>query len=442
MSTNERTMCEGTSAGGTRAEGTPIAIQTQERVLRQEEEQDHEELLPRLIPDLPDDVAVIELGRLLPWTAYYTLNLVSRSWQRVIARRELYEAKVRAHSTETFVVITGSDSNGLRSRLGLYSIKDKYCLQVPPLPDNAFQPPPPNRMLAERIAVFYNNVITLAGKIYVLGGLLGRVGSKWFTRPDEVFVLDIAAGQSKWKQCASMLEVRTCCWAASFNGKIYVLGSNSDDGTERCSCEVYDPKMDIWSPIKPMPSRRFVVCVRTVGEELFVYSMQYNREQEIDPSREQEDSDEDDLETPHPYNVLLDVYNAAEDEWRTVGRIRRAGRRLGRRLERYFTARGHFHAITRLDIEAYDMETNSWTRLHSNSFSADGLIRPIRADTDLICFEAQCVDDELLLIALVHYKKCLLRSKGFGGENYEIVWQKLNCSRPHEEIQNICPIEL
>ncbi|CAM6089320.1 unnamed protein product [Calypogeia fissa] len=403
MSTNERTLGEGTSAGGTRAEGTPIATQTQERVLRQGEEQDHEELLPRLIPDLPDDLTVIELGRLLPWRAYYTLQLVSRSWQRVISRRELYEAKVRAHSTETFVVLNGLDSNGLRPRLGLYSIKDKYCLQVPPLPDNAFQPPPPNR-----IAVFDNNVITLAGKIYVLGGVLG---SKWFTRPDEVFVLDIAAGKSKWKQCARMLEVRKRSWAASLNGKIYALGSDSDDGTKKCSCEVYDPKMDIWSPIKPMPSRRFLVCVRTLGEELFVYSTQYL------------------------YDVLLDVYNAAADEWRTVGTIRHTGRPLGRRLEICFTVREQLQ--TRLRIEAHDMKTNSWIRLHSHSISAVGLIpRPIPAD--LICFEAQCVDYELMMVLWVLYNKCRRRiERSFLAELNEIV-----CSRPYEEFQTICPIEL
>ncbi|CAM6089319.1 unnamed protein product [Calypogeia fissa] len=412
MSTNE-----GTSGGGTSAEGTPMDTQTQERGLRQEDEPDNEEvLLPRLflslLPGIPDNVTVHDLGPMLPWsTIYFTLPLLSSSWQRAIASRQLYEARVRARSTETLLVISVLDGDGLGPRLGLYSIKDERCFHLPPLPDNTFGPPPrvPNEMNLPSAFFLNSNVVTLAGKIYVLG-------SKWFKRPDGVFVLDSAVGERTWRQCASMLEIRD--HYMTIKGKIYVLGSENDNG----SCEVYDPEMDVWSPIEAMPLRYSIDFVATVKEEMFCYSKQYFKEVN---GVVREIPDADDL-------LFVDVYNAAKDEWREVKEIQSD-------WGTPFMAGGERHSISDLGIEVHDLETDSWTPLHSNTFAAVG---PVQVDS-LMCFGAQCVDDELLLVASVDNESmCLFGSEGFGGENKEIVWQMLDCSLPLERFQTMCPIEL
>ncbi|CAM6084355.1 unnamed protein product [Calypogeia fissa] len=141
--------------------------------------------------------------------------------------------------------------------ISLYSVKEKVIRELPPIPN-----------VTRGIPVSCQ-CVSLEGKIYVLGGRVGRKGSK------KVYVLDMVE-EMCWKECASMKEPRQEFGCGILDGKIYVFGGFY--GIEPVSgSEVYDPKQNTWTSIMPMSSERFAHLVGVMGDEFLLHTGKVDR---------------------------------------------------------------------------------------------------------------------------------------------------------------------
>lgn len=214
-------------------------------------------LSEELLPGIPNDVSLDEIATKLPWRDIALLSSLSPSWQRVIESQLVYNARIRCHSLETFVVIGITISVFAQNNDGvyLYSPSEDTWYQLPEFLDAEFMP---------------SNFIALDNKIYALGGISRNNLSYQTMR-----VLDLAAGDIQWQKCAPMLEPRIDFQSGVMDGKLYVFGGIPLDGdlaSYTCGSELYDPKLDAWSPIKPMLFEQLPLRVTCLGQELFVAS--------------------------------------------------------------------------------------------------------------------------------------------------------------------------
>src|SRR5215467_11523706 len=143
-----------------------------------------------------------------------------------------------------------------------------------------------------------NEVATVGGKIYVLGGSINRVAvphveeydpatDKWNARmpmirgldhmgtavvngkiitvggflasvhaypQDLVYEYDAAA--NTWRALASMKAPRASVGVALLNGKVHAIGGRTPDGKTLATHEIYDPATDTWSDAAPLPQAR------------------------------------------------------------------------------------------------------------------------------------------------------------------------------------------
>lgn len=240
----------------------------------------------------------------------------------------------------------------------------------------------------------------------------------------DVYMLDIA-GARKWKRCASMQTPRRDCGCSVLHGKIYVFGGFSRFCKPAKGSEVYDPEVDAWFPIKPIPSMRYGHQVATIGEELFVHGGCSIEEFSVVCNGD----DPMDTEIATGYDkqpaLFLEVYSPVMDEWRQIKPFQRT------ETEGVFVARGKLHLIDELGIHVYDMNRNSWTFLQSCSFPGIGP-NPIFIRAPL----ASVVMDGELLVRLFWHSRthltqggsCLVRSRGFSSEGKDIVWEAVEHS--------------
>lgn len=349
-----------------------------------------------LLPGIPNEITLEHITPKLSWTAILILPSVSRGWQQAIQSREVYNGRVRFNSIETVVVV--NHKAGPQNFIALYSMRDRGYYLLPSIPDLDGGIP----SLCQCVA--------LDGKLYVLGGLKQQypaICRMVMPASDNVYVLDLA-GPRQWKQCASMQEARLDFACGVLDGKIYVFGGSSLERPVRLP-EVYDPKVDVWSPIMQTFSLRWDHHVAAVGEELCLYGGGYSRrDQEVEVGRIAD-------------ALFLEVYHPVRNELRKVDSFGRNG------MEKLFVARGKFYSMTRLDISVRDSENGSWTHLHSFSFESLGPVHSVTVEP----YGVLAVDNELL--AIVHWFRrdsrtsgvCLLQSTGFEGENERIRWEKV-----------------
>ncbi|CAM6088842.1 unnamed protein product [Calypogeia fissa] len=120
---------------------------------------------------------------------------------------------------------------------------------------------------------------------------------------------------------------------------------------------------------------------------------------------------------------LSEIYDPVTDEWRTLQPFRPKGQR---EREVVFVAKGKLYCMTHQSIDVYDMDTNSWTQLHSNSFDEFGHVDSLV----VVPLAVVAVDDELLAIVVFtdrdeeHIETSLVRSRGFRSDIKETVWRK------------------
>ncbi|CAM6123521.1 unnamed protein product [Calypogeia fissa] len=186
----------------------------------------------QLLPGISNDITLNEIVPKVKAKMFSVLKKVSHGWYNAIRTRQVYDARVCAHSTETFIIFDhfkDYEDKGVSEEyfkaISLYSVKEKVVHELPPIPN-----------VAGGIPVSCQ-CVSLEGKIYVVGG---RVVDLFGTGTNKVYVMDMVE-EICWKECASMKEPREEFGCGVLDGKIYVFGGCH--GNEPVSgSEVYDRK--------------------------------------------------------------------------------------------------------------------------------------------------------------------------------------------------------
>jgi hypothetical protein len=354
----------------------------------------------QLLQGIPDEVTLDHICTRLPWRTFHILSSVSHAWRQAIGTRQVHRARVHAHSTETLVVLNHNHDDDCDA-ISLYSLTDKKFYRLPPIPHVSCRIP------------YACQCVALDGKIYLLGGVI-----KGYKRSSkDVYVLDLAAGQRDWSQCASMLEPRSTFGCGAMDGKIYVFGGFCSENQPTRSSEVYDPEKDSWESVMSAPLLRYGHQVAIIGEELALYGGGY-----WEPLHEQvafaKDAD------------ILEFYHPGKDEWRRVG--------SSRAFKGAFVAQGRFYGMNSVAVYVHNFETVSsvWAQLHS--FSLDTLSDGISIN-QVAPVTVLAVGDQLVAIVTewtlerrpdcTHvrtYGPMLVQASGFGCKHKLLEWERAN----------------
>ncbi|CAM6098454.1 unnamed protein product [Calypogeia fissa] len=353
------------------------------------------ETVVELLPGIPDDLTLeFILPKLSLTLLDTTLSCVSSGWRHAVRSSQLFAARARSCLTETLVLINHTRRSDDTNAICLYSLRDKVVYHLPPIPGVKCGIP--------RSC----NCVTMGGKIYILGGL--KNPNQRPSRPGvcsgNAYVLDVV-GERTWKRCATMLKPRERFGCSVFNGKIFVCGGLAGISPVMVS-EMYDPEADAWTAINSMPmaSWRFDHQVGIVGDELLVFGGSSTAEAR--------------------FCFGVEVYNPTKDEWRYLfTHTRDFGWYLDVSTDRFFTANGKLHALTKKGISIYDFKKRKVEKLQSSRLPR---FLPQRVPQNQVLI----VDDELVTICWCDYlgiesPATILHSKGFGLDNQEIFWSAL-----------------
>ena len=79
------------------------------------------------------------------------------------------------------------------------------------------------------------------------------------------------ADEGTWLRKTDMPIARTCCGAATINGKIYVIGGGRSwyESAPPTAVYMYDPTMDTWEIKADMPTPRLTVETVTVDGKIY-----------------------------------------------------------------------------------------------------------------------------------------------------------------------------
>lgn len=179
-----------------------------------------------------------------------------------------------------------------------------------------------------------------------------------------------------------------------------------------------------------MTTLRYDHSVETVGEELVVHGgMVFDRDHFNFSKNQMMDLDDSSDDDAHVHSDdedyirianFLEVYHPVKNEWRVVNPFRSDSKEV------LFMVGGIFHSMSRFGIHIHDAEENLWRKLHS--FSSP-IIGPV--DTAVVSLLAVLALDDELSVRVYWFDKqaraegcCLMRSRGLGSDNTEIVWHK------------------
>ena len=140
---------------------------------------------------------------------------------------------------------------------------------------------------------------TTDGKIYVIGGIRGTLPGNF----DLLGVNTVEVYDTKietWSQVKSMPTKRWGCTATAANGKIYVFGGVSFGGPGvYATVEEYDPQTNTWTTKSArMPTPRYCLTSCMLDSLIYVIGGWYHS-------------------TYGPLYDKVEVYNPATDEWKT-----------------------------------------------------------------------------------------------------------------------------
>ena len=96
-----------------------------------------------------------------------------------------------------------------------------------------------------------HDVVVIGDKLIVVGGwtLKGASPSEWL---DTLEMLDLSTDKLEWKRAKQPFRRRALI-AASYSGKMYVLGGFDDHGKVIKEVSIYDPVTDIWTNGPALP---------------------------------------------------------------------------------------------------------------------------------------------------------------------------------------------
>lgn len=381
-----------------------------------------EQLLPgggqQLLPGILDDIALAEIAPKMPWKCLCALESVSPAWRQAMRRREAHDARVRNRTQESLVLIRYDPDfhkigkKEYNSVLGLYSTRDGLYFELPPLP------------VCRRGIPDDSQCVTSDGKVYALGGR--RLDFRL------VYVLDLAGRQRQWTQCASMVSQKTYSFSCTASdGKLYVGGRVP-------VAEVYDPKADTWSLMKPMASRRREEPSTAVGEAITALNESWFSSRSMLQMVVGEELFEislgeafylemcwHDLDRFYGYHdgFLVDVYHPVKDEWRVEKFYPR--NRPHDSCAILFTSEGRLYRLLDCCISVLDINTKTWILQHECSF-AEIEIRDKHTELRDVVRAVAVLGNELVAIAQTDCDNLILQSEGFGGDNLGVTWRTSN----------------
>jgi N-acetylneuraminic acid mutarotase len=192
------------------------------------------------------------------------------------------------------------------------------------------------------------------GRIYVFGGQGAGVAGGGANKPFDIAWEYDPAGDA-WKPLAPMPTRRTAASAVEVDGRIYVIGGNTDGGLNVGTNEAYDPATNRWETKRPMPTARNHAAAGAVGGKIYLIGGR--------------------LAAPNIGGFLssntdiVEEYDPATDRWRPMTKMPtpRSGHGFTTYEGRIYVAGGeardaHSDAIFR-DLEAFDPVRNDWLRL-------------------------------------------------------------------------------
>lgn len=232
----------------------------------------YDDLNPRLIPFLPDEISIQILAR-VPRIHYLKLKLVSRRWKAAVTSSEVFEVRKELKTTEEWLYILTHAEECKLSWYGLDPISAQWQ-RLPSMPDFVSNEES-KRMSGLRMWNVMGSSIRIAdvirgwlgrrdaldrmpfcgcaigavdGCLYVLGGFSRASAMKCVWRYDPIL--------NMWQEMSSMTTARAFCKSSLLNGKLYVVGGvNRGRGglTPLQSAEVFDPRTGVWEQMPNMP---------------------------------------------------------------------------------------------------------------------------------------------------------------------------------------------
>lgn len=104
---------------------------------------------------------------------------------------------------------------------------------------------------------------TYDGKIYVVGGFFERK-----TPTDKLFIYD--PKKNEWQEGRPLPSPRGALTADFINGTLYAIGGLNSSHIPANTNEAYDPKTNTWSTKSPMPTSRHHISSAVIDGKLFV----------------------------------------------------------------------------------------------------------------------------------------------------------------------------
>lgn len=182
---------------------------------------------PRLIPGLPDDIALFCLAR-VPRRYHVLLKCVSRKWRHLVCGEEWYSYRKRHHLQDSWIYALGRDKS------------EQLCCYVldPTRLKRGWKPilGLPNRCIRRKGVGFE----VLGKKLFLFGGC------GWIEdATNEVYCYDAAV--NKWNQAASLVVPRCYCVSEVLDEKIYAIGGIGPNSINLTSWETYSAETTTWT---------------------------------------------------------------------------------------------------------------------------------------------------------------------------------------------------
>lgn len=222
-----------------------------------------------LIDGLPDAVALSCLAR-IPYYLHPKLELVSLSWKAAIRSAELFRVRQEVGSSEDFLCVCTRDPSNIWQ---LYDPLQNLWITLPELPST-------RRHLANFCAV------STSQKLFVLGGHGDAVDPVTGDRDDvfstnEVWSFDLVT--QSWSLRAPMLVSRVMFACCVVDGKIVVAGGLTGPSNPTIKAEMYDPEMDIWTPLPDIHNTHDSICTGLmIGGEMHIVYKRVSKVQVFD----------------------------------------------------------------------------------------------------------------------------------------------------------------
>ena len=205
------------------------------------------EVAYKLIPSLPDDVALNCLAH-VPHSHHPTLSLVSKPIRSLVSSLLFFNTRSILHATQPVLYLL------LHPRRAPF--EQWFAISLNPL--GAALPHPLPLIPSLTVSPAYAH---LGNDIYIIGG------NRHATRSPQVWVLDCRF--NRWRQGPTMLVPRQHAVTTVLNGKIYVMGGC--DPRSSIWAEVLDPAIGSWEElVSPYLGSRSI-C-EAVGGKLYATS--------------------------------------------------------------------------------------------------------------------------------------------------------------------------